>query len=253
MASSSRRIRGGISKSIKSIPCETTSGIVEQMLTGDFVRLYPRLFHMAAHRSWPSIERYGLMSTKALLEKWEVPTKLRSELSHSPRQASLSIDHAEYGRAVVRDQKPIDVRRLEFLLDDMTVPEWLDALDSRVFFFVQFERMLGLLSATSYRGRPHAIITIDTARFIEKYESRIELSKLNSGFAPAHATGRRGSATFQPISCYPHSERLAARVPKDKKGWDVAELCVRDGIPDIRDYVVRVDTMQDGVVVEQIA
>ena len=223
------------------------------MLTDDFVRLYPRLFHMAADGSWPSIERHGLLSTSALLDRWEVSTAIRSRLSGVPRRASLSFDHPDFGLAVVRDQKPIDAERLELLLDDMTVPEWLEALDSRVFFFVQFERMLGLLTATSYRGRPHTIITIDTERFVRAYESRIELSRINSGFAQPHATGRRGSATFQSIAHYRHVDRPVARVPKDKKGWDVAELCVRDGVPDIRDYVLRVDRMHEGVVIEQIA
>lgn len=35
---------------------------------GELAERYPRLFHMAAAGSWPSIERHGLLSTSALLD-----------------------------------------------------------------------------------------------------------------------------------------------------------------------------------------
>ena len=132
----------------------------------------------------------------------------------------------------------------------MTVAQWLDELNSRVFFFVQPERMLGLLSARSYRGSPHTVITIDTARFVADYESRIELWAINSGFAQPHSKAARGRETFQSISAYRHPARNVARI---KAPWDVSELCVRGEIQDIQRYLIRVDRMRDGEVLEQIA
>ena len=219
------------------------------MLISEFVRLYPRLFHMAADGSWPSIERHGLLSTTGLLDRWEVAPQVRSELLHSARVSSAVVEHPDFGRAIVRDQKPIHIPSLASSLDGMTVAEWLDALNDRVFFFVQRERMQGLLSARSYRGRPHTVITIDTARLVADYESRIELCGINSGFAQRHSKAARGRNTFQPIAAYRHPDR---EVPRTRPRWDIAELSIRTGVPNVCDYVVRVDRMQDAVVLDRI-
>jgi hypothetical protein len=220
------------------------------MLTADLIRLYPRLFHMAADGSWPSIERHGLLSTNALLDRWEVDRETRGELTAGVRNSISTIEHLEFGTAVVRDQKPIHVESLASVLDEMTVAQWLAELNSRVFFFVQPERMLGLLTARSYRGRPHTILTIDTERFVAGYELQIELCTINSGFAQPHSKAPRGRATFQSISAYRHIDRYEART---NSPWDISELCVRGGIANIRDYMTRVDRMQDGQILEQVA
>ena len=220
------------------------------MLTADLVRLYPRLFHMAADGGWPSISRHGLLSTNSLLDRWEVNPATRGELSTRARRSISTIEHPEFGHAVVRDQKPIHVASLAAALDGMTVAEWLGELNSRVFFFVQPERMLGLLSARSYRSGPHTVITIDTARFVADYESKIELCAINSGFAQPHSKAARGRETFQSISSYRHPAREVARA---RTPWDISELCVGGEIQNIQKYVTRVDRMQNGEILEQIA
>ena len=42
---------------------------LEKLVTeAELVATYPRIWHMAADGSWPSIRKHGLLSTRALLE-----------------------------------------------------------------------------------------------------------------------------------------------------------------------------------------
>lgn len=223
-------------------------GYAQLMQTADFVRLYPELFHMSADGSWPSIQQRGLLSSAALTDLWQVDPALRRRLLAERREDSHILEHEVHGTAVLRDQKPIHEPSLAESLDDVTVPEWYGALNSRVFFFPQRKRMLELLSARSYRNDIHTVITFDTASLVTAYENFIELCPINSGFAQRHSKARRGSTTFQPIADYPHPVRDEPRA----NGHDVAELTVRYAIRDVTPFVTRVERMKDGQVVERL-
>ena len=41
------------------------------MLISTIISTYPEIYHMAENDSWPNIKAHGLMSTSALLDKWE--------------------------------------------------------------------------------------------------------------------------------------------------------------------------------------
>lgn len=225
------------------------SGYARAMQTSEFVRLYPELFHMASDGAWPSIQRHGLLSAAALVDRWEVSRDAtRSSLLSARRDESQRLEHAEFGTALLRDQKPIHEPSLAETLDGMTVADWYRTLNERVFFFPQRKRMLELLSARSYRNDIHTVITFDTAALVAEYEDVIELCAINSGFAQRHAKARRGADTFTAISAYQHPEREMPR----GTGHDVAELTIRGAVPDVARFVIRVDRMQDGAVVETI-
>lgn len=203
---------------------------------------------MAADGSWPSIERHGLLSSAALVEAWEVAEPgIRSSLLEQRREESRVIEHPVHGAAVIRDQKPMHEPSLAEALDGMTASEWYGVLNARVFFFLQRERMLGLLSATSYKKHAHTVLTIDTASLVAAHEGEIELCAINSGFAQRHNKVRRGRETFQAIGDYQHPVREVA----SKRG-DVKELCVLGGVRGIREHVVRVERMRGGEVIERI-
>ncbi|WP_202972909.1 DUF7002 family protein [Microterricola pindariensis] len=219
------------------------------MQTSEFVRLYPELFHMAADGAWPSIQAHGLLSASALVERWGVSSDAaRRSLLSERRAESQPIEHPELGTVVLRDQKPIHEPSLADSLDGLSVSEWYETLNSRVFFFPQRRRMLELLSARSYRNDVHTVVTIDTAALMAAYERDIELCAINSGFAQPHAKARRGTSTFLPIADYQHPSRAEQR----PNGNDVAELTVRGAVPDVARFVTRVERMQDGVLIEQL-
>ncbi|SDT16679.1 hypothetical protein SAMN04489834_2983 [Microterricola viridarii] len=112
------------------------------MQTSEFVRLYPELFHMAADGAWPSIQAHGLLSASALVERWGVTSDAaRRSLLSERRAESQPIEHPELGTVVLRDQKPIHEPSLADSLDGLSVSEWYETLNGRVFFFPQRRRI----------------------------------------------------------------------------------------------------------------
>lgn len=221
------------------------------MRVDDLVALYPRLYHMAAEGSWSSIREHGLLSTRALVELWEVapPSQRRAILSQR-RSRSIEIVDENLGRALIRDQMPIDENSLAACLTDMDPTDWYELLNERVFFFLHPERLSGLLNARSYRNSDHVVLTLDTRSLVSAALDRIELSPINSGFAQPHSKAARGSSTFQPVSGFEHP-RLAAR--RTRAPWHVAELAVLDRVDRIEDHIVSVDAMRRDTVLRNIA
>lgn len=220
------------------------------MLTSDLVRLYPLLFHTAVEGSWTSIREHGLLSTAAVLQKWEVDETRQRELLTTVRSESTVFKHPSLGSAVVRDQGPIHEPSLRDSLTDLTMEQWLQKLNERVFFFLQRAQVDGLVGARRYRATPSLVLVIETASLVAAHEERIELCRINSGFAQRHSKSPRGSDTFKSIADYPHPKRA---VPARADRPDVKELTVLGGVPDIARHVRSVQRMVGGEVVEHLA
>lgn len=219
------------------------------MRTEELIRLYPEVFHMAADRSWPYIEQHGLLSSAAMVARWELEPAHSARLLSGRREDSHVLEHPVHGTAVLRDQKPIHEPSLAEALDGMVPADWYGELNSRVFFFLQRQRLLTLLDARSYRNDAHTVITLDTAKLVKRYEFAIELCAINSGFAQRHSKAQRGVDTFQSIRAYQHPDRAEPR----SSGCDVAELTVRGGVTDLEGLVVRVERMRGPEVIERVA
>ncbi len=160
-----------------------------------------------------------------------VPVDERRGLQANPRPDSLTLS-AEGHDFVVRDQKPLNHKKLAHCLIDMSVPEWLATLDSRVFFWPTEKRVRTLLNARTYRGRKHLVIAVDTAAVLESYESTVELSPINSG-STSYDAKPRGHRTFLPLSEYPFEERRQIRGRNEA----VAEVTVRHSVPEVEELV----------------
>jgi len=142
-------------------------------------KIHPTLFHMAEPDTWESIEKNGLLSTSALLDRFCVKAPERKKIELSNRRSSVEIAHPQYGKVTIRDQIPMTDKALERCLEDMTVPEWYRTLNGRVFFWTTSERLTRLFDARAYRGKRQTIITIDTKSFLEeRRKSRIVSHKL---------------------------------------------------------------------------
>jgi hypothetical protein len=212
----------------------------------ELIEYYPRLYHMAEDGSWPSISRHGLLSTERLIDLYEVPEPQRTTLLTRHRPNSVPLTHPRHGNAVIRDQKPLQITKLQQLLTDMTVTQWIRLLNSHVFFWLHPERLTTLLNARAYRSRPHVVLTVDTRSLINAHADRIRLSPINSG-AAAYLNGHRGSATFQPIAAYQHPR---SRV---RPARHVAELAVAQQVPDIVDHTLRVERRHGDRVLEVLS
>ena len=188
---------------------------------------YPTLYHMAEDGSWESIQRHGLQSTSALLDRFEVEGEERFAIESVRRPEIVRVEHPEHGIAFVRDNKPMQEKSLERCLVGMTPREWYEHLNRRVFFWVEWKRLLKLLGARAYKDRPHLVLEVDTAELLDRHAERVTLSPINSGATFAMRPAPRGHDTFRRIADHP-------------EGKPVVELAVDYAVPDIADFVLSV-------------
>jgi len=196
----------------------------------EFERLisrYPTLYHMAEDGSWESIRRQGLLSTSALLDRFEIEDEQRLAIESARRPEMVRVVHPHYGTAFVRDNKPIQEKALERCLLGMTPREWYEHLNRRVFFWVERKRLLKLLGARAYRDRPHLVLEVETAGLLERHAERVTLSSINSGATFALGPAPRGPDTFRRVVDHPD-------------GKPIVELSVDYSVPDVAEFTLRV-------------
>lgn len=215
----------------------------------EIIKLHPQLYHMAEEGTWPSIRENGLLSTSALLDRFEITGNKRAEIERRNRRRSTLIKHPEFGSAVIRDQFPMTDTALEKCLINLTPEEWYIMLNARVFFWTTADRLNTLFNARAYRGKTQCIITIDTQTFLEKYADLVTLSPLNSG-STIYKPQPRGHETFLPLSDFPFDHWKKKRSKATKA---IVEVTVEHGVPDICKYVTDVTHMKNGEVIENIA
>jgi len=212
----------------------------------EFTRRYPRLYHVAADGSWPSIARHGLLSTSALLDLFEYSEALRQPLERHRRPEYVLIEHPVHGRAWIRDQKPLDdIGLVRALPPDVTPEEWYMLLNRRVFFWPTARRLQTMLNARAYRNRAHTVLTVDTRLLLDRHVDRTTLSPINSG-ATKPMSHARDRDTFQPLATFPFHERRG-------RGLDpVAELAIDSSVPDVVELAITVCRMNRNQVLKQL-
>lgn len=203
------------------------------MKLGELITDYPRLYHMAEDGIWPSIQKYGLLSTSALLTLYGYTGTRREQIESEWRPEKVSIPCKGLEDAVIRDQKPMPPHELQkCLLDGMTPNEWYRLINGKVFFWAKWHPSVEwFLGSREYRNTVNLIITADTRRLLTRHANRVTLSGINSGSTYYDQKQRwgprpRGRATFKSISEY--------NLPY------VTELAVENGILDIGDITVSV-------------
>jgi len=218
------------------------------MNVDELVTRFPRLYHMAYDGSWPSIRRLGLLSTAALVERFGIDGEDRVRLCDRRRPASVEIHNPVYGKAIVRDQKPLNEAVLARVLEDGLTPiDWYRTLNAHVFFWPTEKRLLTLLQARAYRDDPQTILTVDTERLVGLHQAEIRLCPINSGNTLFDARPR-GLSTFSTIEAYPYGDWQRRRGPSAA----IAEVAVLGGVPDIEAVVVAVARRLGGQLLEQL-
>jgi hypothetical protein len=192
---------------------------------------------MAEAGSWPAIKRDGLLSTAALLDRFEIQGVPRTAIESERRAHSVEIHHPGLGSAWIRDNKPINETVLQRTLVGMSLAQWYETLNGRVFFWLTRQRLDRLRRARPYRDRPHDLLTVDTAALLQAHGEQIELAHLNTGAVHRGANYPRGVGTFRRIADYPWQTRVAI-APREP----IVELTVPYAVPDIAESVVGVTT-----------
>lgn len=204
-----------------------------------FCQTFPRLYHMAHHEALPSIRRHGLLSTSALLDLFEVNGARRMEIETRMRRECVEIRHPKHGVAVIRDQKPImNDRRLEQSLGGTaTAAEFHLLLNSKVFFWVNPDRLAGLRAAVAYRGEPQLVLTFSTQRLAEAFGGQMMLCPMNSGACKPMAHSR-SPAIFQRVGDYDFE---FWRRRKGKAIKAVVECTVERAVLDVERFILQTE------------
>lgn len=190
--------------------------------------------------SWPAIRRHGLLSTTALLDLYGLQGARRAIIESNRRPDVVPLEHPAIGRAIIRDQNPLDDTALRRCLEDGLSPQdWYRLLNRKVFFWLTRERLLKLLKAKPYRSKEHDVLELDARELVDAYRLSIALSPINSGTTKRYPAAR-GLATFLPIAAYPYANWRKKRAPGER----VVELVVEYGVPDAVRFVQRVTTMR---------
>lgn len=211
------------------------------MLIETLVERYPRLYHMAEIGSWPNIQREGLLSTKAVLDRAQLKPETRFEIEseHRPNKILVPIPNSE--SISIRDQKPMSDAKLQNCLGENISPrQWYEYLNAKVFFWATEQRLSTLLSARAYAALEHDVLTINTASLIAAHAEEIWLCHMNSGNTSPWAHPR-SFATFRRIAEYP-----IKRNGNPLK--EVAEVVIDYAVSDIANHVVQVRRMRGNVV-----
>ncbi len=173
----------------------------------EFIRAYPKLFHVSLAKDIDQILCHGLLSTTALLDLCEYDDEDRAAIESCQRTKPISISHPVHGQFLINDQAPMSEAALRKCLVDLTPREWYESLNRRVFFWPMRSRLEKHLATRLGRGRRRLVLSFDTASLFDVLDGDLfELSPINSGNTMRKAA-RRGSASFVKLGAFPFHER----------------------------------------------
>jgi len=163
------------------------------------VEKHPTLFHMAEAGTWNSIRRYGLLSTKALLD--HLGANERERESIISRHRANTVNHRD---SSIRDQKPMNHNLAKCLPPEITCQQWFEYLNGKVFFWTSADRLLTFRKA--YKLQRQLIIEVPTQLLMERHGGRITLCHINSG-ATRMPNHYRDYGSFNTIEDFPYSSK----------------------------------------------
>ncbi|WBQ04455.1 DUF7002 family protein [Kribbella sp. CA-293567] len=212
----------------------------------ELIEHYPRLHHMAEAGSWPGIQQVGLMTTEQLVEACAPDEATQEAILKQRRPRSYTLQHPVLGPVTVRDQGPLKEHNLRPALTDMTVQEWLEVLNDRVFFWLHPDRLAKLLGAKLYRDATHDVLVLDTTELLAAHGDDVRLAGINTGATIFPNAPKRGSDTFTTVENFPFAERRKGRSLRDA----AVELAVIGGVPDVSNFVLKVERRRGADVID---
>lgn len=203
----------------------------------EFAARYPTAYHMADEYAWPSIQRYGLLSTRAMVELYNPDPGLRGQILSQRRRTSITLDSTDLGSMVVRDQLPLKFLD-KCLHPGVSAQQFLDALNGRVFFWLSTKRLDTLVNALANRKRRHLVLHVDTAAMLEVYDAHAQLAPYNTGSMHVPNAPKRGPDIFTDLEDYPF-EYWAKKNGNSRD--HVVELTIPHAVPDITRFICKAE------------
>ena len=182
-----------------------------------FSKQFPRLYHLTFASNLPGIRANGLCSARSLgdLHSFEP----------AEREAALVLRRRciqEFHGVWLRDQHAANERKMRTSLVNVTIPEWLSILNSKIFFFLDREKALRFAGA--YADYDNLLLEVDTERLLRQYADDATLCRINAGSFLYNARPR-GRDSFIPL------REFTYRKTRDTP----AELALDRPVPDILD------------------
>jgi hypothetical protein len=185
----------------------------------------PRHFyHLAEPANWPSIRRYGLLSTERLLDLAKVPENEREAILFQHRPKSIVLANG----AIIRDQKPMPPPLIARALPkDVPPSAWYRFLNRFVFLWSNRARVERHLRA--FGARPQILLAFDASQLLEQLGDRIYLSPINSGNARRRPV-RRSTHLFVPYREWIESGWRAIDGESRRRSCAPAEILVEGSL-----------------------
>ncbi len=125
-----------------------------------------RAYHLTLTSNLPSIEQYGLLSTRALRVRPDlgIPAAAERALARpGHRAARVALSDG----VTLNDQAPMPPTALARCLVDMTPDDWYALVDGKVFFWLDGERLARLRHAARTTGQ--TILVVDVASLLARH------------------------------------------------------------------------------------
>jgi hypothetical protein len=199
----------------------------------------PRYFyHLADPANWPSIRRYGLLSTERLVDLAKVTENERERILCRHRPESVVLANG----VIIRDQKPMPPLLLTRALPkDLSPSEWYRFLNRFVFLWSNRERVERHLGAC---GRPQILLAFDAAQLLQQLGDTIYLSPINSGNA-RRRPAPRSTDTFVPYREWIKSGWRAIDGQSRRRSGPPAEVLIEGNLT-LEPFLVASGTVQQG-------
>jgi hypothetical protein len=196
-------------------------------------------YHLVDERNWASVQANGLLSTK----------RLAAASGYDLRQLRL---HRAKGLTLpsgvrIRDQSPMPPAVLgKYLQDGLSPEDWYDLLNSKVFFWLDPDRLNRQRRACG--DAPQRVLVIDAAGMLKKHGSQAAVTPINTGNA-MRAAAPRGKSTFVPwvrwVSEGWEFEKVGRTASRPANHKPV-ELTIEDAVEDIMDHVIEMIPLGSG-------
>ncbi len=204
-------------------------------------RAIGQVYHLVDEQNWTSVQAGGLMSAKQLAMASNY--NLNDLRQHRARGLVLP------SGVRIRDQSPMPPAVLaRFLRDGLTPEDWYDLLNSKVFFWLDPDRLNRQRRACG--DAPQRVLVIDGCRMMETHGARACVAPINMGNA-MRAAAPRGLTTFVPWEQWKADAWSSEQVGQAKSRPAThrpVELTIEDEVPDIFDYVDEVVPLGPGEV-----
>jgi hypothetical protein len=207
------------------------------------LKLPPHVYHLAEAVNWPLIQRDGLLSASRLLAAAKLTKPERHTLGRMQRTNHTRL----VSGAEIRDQRPMPEAALKSCLVGMEPTEWYALLNSKVFFWLDVDRLNRQHKACG--SRPQVVLTVDLTKLLEAHQDQAFFSPINTGYA-RRKPAIRGQATFVPYATWLESgwasEAKALGTTPRSRSHEPVEVTIRDAVPDVMEYVISITELAEG-------